>query len=64
MSYEEIYQKFIDYMHNPAMAFSESEHLMPTITSYITPEEADFLTGFPFVNMSLAEIAEIKKMEV
>ncbi len=64
MTDQEIYQKFINYMDNPVWEFTESEHKMPMITSFLTPEEADFLTGFPFVNTSLKEIAAMKKMSV
>ena len=64
MSNEEIYQKFIDYMNNPVFEFTESEFKMPMITSFITPEEAEFLTGFPMSGKTLEEIAEIKQMDL
>ncbi|MFH1138691.1 MAG: hypothetical protein V1816_21655 [Pseudomonadota bacterium] len=64
MSPEEVYQKFIDYMNNPVIEFTESESKMPMITSFITPEEAAFLTGFPMSNKTLEEIAEIKQMDL
>ena len=64
MSAEEIYQKFIDYMNNPVIEFTESESKMPMITSFITPKEAEFLTGFPMSNKTLEEIAEIKQMDL
>jgi hypothetical protein len=64
MSNEEIYQKFIDYMNNPVFEFTESESKMPMITSFITPEEAEFLTGFPMSGKTLEEIAEIKQMDL
>jgi len=63
MSDEEIYQKFIEYMKNPLQEYVESEHRMPMIRSFLTPEEAAFITGFPKQPMSLDEIAEIKEME-
>jgi len=63
MTDQEIYQKFIEYMNNPVFEFTESEHKMPMITSYITPEEAEFLTGFPMSNTSLYEIADLKDMD-
>jgi len=47
MTDQEIYQKFIEYMENPFWKFTESEHKMPMITSFISPEEAEFLTGLP-----------------
>ena len=67
MTEEEIYQKFIDYMNNPVWEFTESEHMMPMITSFITPEEAEFLTGFPMLPqnpMTLEQIAETKQMDL
>jgi hypothetical protein len=64
MSNEEVYQKFIDYMNNPVFEFTESESKMPMITSFITPEEAEFLTGFPMSGKTLEEIAEIKQLDL
>ena len=63
MTEQEIYQKFIDYLNNPIFGFTESEHMMPMITSFITPEEAELMTGFPTTDASLDEIAAIKKMD-
>ena len=63
MTDDEIYQKFIEYMSNPVFGFTESEHKMPMITSFITPEEAEFLTGFPMSEASLDEIADLKDMD-
>ena len=40
MTDREKYEKFIKYMWNPVWEFVESEHLMPMIESYITPEQA------------------------
>ncbi len=65
MSDREKYRRFIDYMNlNPGWKFTKSEHMMPMITSFLTPEEADFLTGFPVVNTSLEEIAEMRGTSV
>ncbi|MCP3925166.1 MAG: hypothetical protein GY714_21540 [Desulfobacterales bacterium] len=50
-------------MDNPALKFTESEHMMPMVVSHITPDEAEFLTGFPFLETSLDEIAAMKKMD-
>lgn len=60
---KEVYQKFMAYIENPAVKFIESEFKMPMITSFITPEEAEFLTGFPKQAQTLEEIAEIKQMD-
>lgn len=64
MTDEAIYQAFIDYVNNPIVGLIDSEHKMPMITSFITPEEAAFLTGFPMKNATLEEIAEIKGMDL
>jgi NAD-dependent dihydropyrimidine dehydrogenase PreA subunit len=63
MTDQEIYQKFIDYLDNPVWEFTESEHMMPMITSFITPEEAEFMTGFPTSAASLEQIAAMKEMD-
>ena len=63
MSNEEIYQKLIEWLDNPIFGFTESEWLMPMITSYLTPEEAEFLTGFPMQEKSLEELADLKDMD-
>jgi len=59
----EIYEKFIEYVSNPAWEFTASEHKMPMVTSFLTPEEAEFLTGFPKKTASLDEIADLKDMD-
>jgi NAD-dependent dihydropyrimidine dehydrogenase PreA subunit len=63
MSDQEIYKRFIEYVSNPVIGFPESEHMMPMITSFITPEEADFMTGFPQSATSLDKIAAMMEME-
>lgn len=63
MTDQEVYQKFFDYMSNPLFGFIESEHRMPMITSFLTPEEAEFLTGFPRSDTSLEDIAAMKEMD-
>ncbi|MBW2063184.1 MAG: 4Fe-4S binding protein [Deltaproteobacteria bacterium] len=63
MSDQEIYKKFIEWLGNTWWELTESEHLMPTVTSYITPEDAAFLTGMPFSGKSLEEMAAIKEMD-
>jgi len=62
MTEQEIYEKFIKWLDNPMMELTESEVMMPMITSFITPEEAEFLTGFPWSTKSLEELADLKDM--
>lgn len=64
MSEQEIYEKFIEYMSTPGFVFTESEFKIPMITSFITPEEAEFMTGFPKSATSLDEIADMKEMDI
>jgi NAD-dependent dihydropyrimidine dehydrogenase PreA subunit len=63
MSDDEIYQRFIEYVSNPVIGFPESEHKWPMIKSFITPEEADFMTGFPMSATSLDKIAAQLEMD-
>jgi len=63
MSDDEIYERFIEYVSNPVIGFPESEHKWPMIKSFITPEEADFMTGFPMSSTSLEEIAAKLEMD-
>jgi NAD-dependent dihydropyrimidine dehydrogenase PreA subunit len=60
---EEIYRRFIEYVSNPLLGFPESEHKWPMIKSFITPEEADFMTGFPMSPTSLEKIAAQMEMD-
>ncbi len=64
MTDQKIYRKFIKYYDLPVWEFTESEHLMPMVASFLSPEEADFLTGFPKRPTKLEEIAEMKGMDV
>ncbi|MBW2632841.1 MAG: 4Fe-4S binding protein [Deltaproteobacteria bacterium] len=63
MSDQEVYRKFIEYMNNPVWEFTESEHLLPMLQSFISPEEAEFLIGFPHSSRTLEQIAEMKKID-
>ena len=63
MSEEEIYEEFIQWLRKAPLKVPESEHLRPLISSYYTPEEAEFLTGIPFSLKSLEELADINGMD-
>ncbi|MFC1886950.1 hypothetical protein ACFLZM_07830, partial [Thermodesulfobacteriota bacterium] len=63
MTDQEIYQKLVEYLENPLSELPESEWKMPMITSRITPEEAEFLIGFPWGSTSLEDIADLKDMD-
>ncbi len=63
MTDEDIYTAFSDWLGSTWWRLTESEHMMPMLTSYITPEEAAFLTGIPFSPSTPEELAAIKKMD-
>jgi electron transport complex protein RnfB len=63
MSENEIYTRFIDWMDKSWWHLPASEHLLPTIAAFFTPEEAELLTGFPFMPAELNELAARKGME-
>lgn len=44
MTDQDIYQRFVEYLSNPVIKFTESKHMMPMITSFISPEEAAFIS--------------------
>lgn len=62
MSEKEVYERFIEWLRKTWWSLPESEHLMPTIKAFYSPEEAALLTNFPFKNTSLEELAELKGM--
>jgi Na+-translocating ferredoxin:NAD+ oxidoreductase subunit B len=63
MTDREIYRRLIEWMNHPIMEWTESEWMMPMITSYISPEEAQFLIGIPMSGKSLEELADLKDMD-
>ena len=64
MTDQEIYEKWVEYMTNGNMTFTENEHRMRMVTTFLTPEEAAFTTGFPLSAKTIEEIAEIKQMDI
>ncbi len=56
------YEALIAWLRKAWWGLPESKHLMPTIQSFYTPEEADLLTGMPFSGRSLEELAQKKGM--
>ena len=62
MSEKEAYDSLVNWLDKSWWKFSESDVLMPIITSHFTPEEAALLTGIPFSSKSLEELAQIKGM--
>lgn len=63
MSDQEVYIRFIEWLNKAWWTLRESEHLLPSIMAFYTPEEAALLTGIPFSGTSLEELADIKGMD-
>ncbi len=67
MADQEIYQEFIEWLGETWWRLTDSEARLPMIASYLTPEEAAFLSGFPRNMMdagkTLDELAEAKQMD-
>jgi len=63
MSKEKVFEKFIEWQKQAGLEIPESEHLLPMLESYYTPEEAEFLTGFPIRFNTLEQLAELKQMD-
>ncbi len=67
MADQEIYQEFIDWLGETWWRLTDSEARLPMIASYVTPEEAAFLSGFPRnmleAGKTLDELAEAKQMD-
>lgn len=64
MSEQEIYQGFIEWLKQAPVLLElvETDNLLQLVKAAYTPEEASFLTGFPFQGKYLEELSEIKQM--
>jgi hypothetical protein len=60
MSVNEIYSRFIDWLDKGWWHLPASEHLLPSIKAFFTPEEAALLTGLPFKPTELKELCKLK----
>jgi Na+-translocating ferredoxin:NAD+ oxidoreductase subunit B len=63
MTDQEIYERFITWLGKAWVGLPESEHLIPTIKAFYTPEEAALLNGLPLSGKTLEALAEMKGME-
>jgi len=65
MSTDEIYEKYIAWQRQGGgvIELTETENLRPMLKAYITPEEAEFLTGLPLRLHTLEQLTEIKNMD-
>jgi ferredoxin len=60
MSEKEIYSRFIAWLDTGWWHLPVSDHLLPSIKAFFTPEEAALLTGFPFKPTELKELANLQ----
>jgi len=60
---KKIYEEFIEWLGNTWWELPESKYLAPMIKASFTPEEAKFLTAFPFEPSSLEKLADLKGMD-
>ncbi len=63
MPTKEIFENFIVWQKQQGIDIPETEHLLPMLEAYYSPEEAEFLTGFPVGWKTLEAIAEIKEID-
>jgi electron transport complex protein RnfB len=59
---EDTYANFIAWLDKGWWHLPASEHLLPSIKAFFSPEEATLLTGFPFAPTELKELAKLKGM--
>ena len=60
---DRVYLDLIEWMRRSWGHLPDSEELLPMIKAGYTPEEAELLTGMPFVESSIEELAELKQMD-
>lgn len=59
----EVYVNFVKWLRRSWGHLPDSAELMPTIMLAYTPQEAELLTGMPFTESSIEELAALKKMD-
>ncbi len=62
MSEKAIFAGFIAWLDKAWWHLPASEHLFPSIMAFLKPDEAELLTGFPFMPAELKDIAALKGM--
>jgi ferredoxin len=60
---DKTYESFIDWLRQSWWGLPPSDSLLPSITARYTPEEAEFLTGFPHSPTSLEALGELKGID-
>jgi ferredoxin len=62
MSVDDFYARFVGWLDKGWWHLPESEYLLPSIKAFLTPGEAELLTGLPFKPTELKELAELKAL--
>ena len=60
---DQVYLDLIEWMRRSWGHLPESDELLPMLKAGYTPQEAKLLTGMPFVESSIEELAELKHMD-
>jgi Na+-translocating ferredoxin:NAD+ oxidoreductase subunit B len=63
MSDDEIYFRLTDWLNRHWWKLPKTGHLLPSLKEFFTVEEAELLTGFPFMPTELGKLAQVKKLE-
>ncbi|MCP4750694.1 MAG: hypothetical protein GY866_07370 [Proteobacteria bacterium] len=64
MSTDEIFEEYIAWQRQGGgLEIPDTENLRPLLKAYMTPEEADFLTGMPHRLQTLEQLADLKDMD-
>jgi len=64
MAKEDVYEKFIQWLNTSPMGVPDTEEDKALILARYTPEDAELLTGIPFDEKTIGELAEIKQMKI
>jgi NAD-dependent dihydropyrimidine dehydrogenase PreA subunit len=62
MSEQETYLRFLDWLRQDWFPLADADELAPLMKAAFSPEEASLLTGIPFSDTSLEELAEMKQV--
>jgi len=63
MEEQKIYDKFREWLDQAWLRMPANDELYTLLRTHYTPEEAEFLTGFPFRTTAVEELVKLKGME-
>ena len=63
MSERDVYDRFVDWLRQNRFPVPADDITLPLVKAGFTPEEAALLTGIPFSDTSLEELAGMKQMD-